>query len=121
MMRTLVRFHLELAFLFFLIFETSASALSIPRPIPANEWIVTPPMLQAAMPVEAVTATASGVLTYSLRRVLMISRRRTDLPVPTDKSALLGEKLQKQYSRPACRQCPRPFSQTGSLEMESRQ
>jgi hypothetical protein len=43
---------------------------------------VTPPMLQAAMPVEAVTATASGLAMYFLRRDLMISRKRTDLPVP---------------------------------------
>lgn len=41
-----------------------------------------PPMLHAAMPVEAVTATAS-VLPRCLRlREAMISRRRTDLPVP---------------------------------------
>jgi hypothetical protein len=52
------------------------------------------PMLQSSgingqvkVPVDAVTATASGALTYFLRRVLIISRRRTDLPVPRRRSA----------------------------------
>jgi hypothetical protein len=35
-------------------------------------------------PVDAVIATASTALTYFLRSVLMISRRRTDLPVPLE-------------------------------------
>lgn len=39
-------------------------------------------MLQAAIPVDAVTATASGVAAYFFRSDAMISRRRTDLPVP---------------------------------------
>lgn len=82
MISTLVRCHLDIAFLFFLILLASCSGGSIPMPIPANEWIVTPPMLHAAMPVEAVIATASGDFEYLLRRTLMISRRRTDFPVP---------------------------------------
>ncbi|KAK3805084.1 MAG: hypothetical protein JOS17DRAFT_693002, partial [Linnemannia elongata] len=44
---------------------------SAPNPTPTNECSVQPPMLQAAMPVDAVTATAS-------------SRSNTDLPVPAD-------------------------------------
>lgn len=47
---TFVRSHLMLAFRFFLIFVTRSSTGSIPKPIPANEWMVTPPILQAAMP-----------------------------------------------------------------------
>lgn len=99
MMSTFVLIHLEFAFLFLRTFDASSSALSIPSPIPAKEWIVTPPMLHAAIPeirvfnnsrtkmygyrpVDAVIATASGVVTCFFRRVLMISRRRTDLPVP---------------------------------------
>eukprot|EP00965_Chrysotila_dentata_P141493 4676489-Pleurochrysis_carterae.AAC.4 len=35
----------------------SASGVPLPRPIPAHEWIVEPPMCDAAMPVGAVTAT----------------------------------------------------------------
>jgi len=60
--------------------------------------MVTPPILQAAIPkwdwrcilkqdgsnvpVDAVTATASGMVTYFLRKVLMISLSKTDFPVP---------------------------------------
>lgn len=36
-----------------LIFQTSSSAGSSPSPIPAQLWIVTPPTLTAAIPVEA--------------------------------------------------------------------
>ena len=36
------------------------------------------------IPVEAVIATTSGDLTCFFRRVFMISRRRTDFPVPVD-------------------------------------
>jgi len=39
------------------------------------------------IPVDAVTATESGVFTYFLWRDLIISRRRTDLPVPSHISA----------------------------------
>lgn len=99
MIRTLVLNHLAEAFLFVLTFLASSSALSIPKPIPAKEWIVTPPILQAAIPVymrhkhvvaqnivnipvDAVTAIASGDLACFCRRLVMISRNRTDLPVP---------------------------------------
>ena len=34
------------------------------------------------VPVDAVTATASGMLTYFFRRALMISLSKTDFPVP---------------------------------------
>lgn len=54
----------------------------MPMPMPAHECSVVPPTWQAAMPVAAVTATASGrIFHLSLRRE-MISRRRTDFPVP---------------------------------------
>ncbi|KAJ7022119.1 hypothetical protein C8F04DRAFT_903065, partial [Mycena alexandri] len=59
----------------------SVSADSLPSPMPPKEWIVMPPMLHAAMPVDAVMATASAALCVFLS-VLMISRRRTDFPVP---------------------------------------
>ena len=64
----------------------SLSAGSRPWPIPANECSVTPPMLQAAMPVGAVTTTASGRFSsryFSLRSEMM-RRRRKDLPVPAE-------------------------------------
>lgn len=69
-------------------------------PIPAKECIVTPPILQAAIPgymraisivvrnaaqnipVDAVIAIASADLEYRLRSTLIISRRSTDFPVP---------------------------------------
>ncbi|KAJ7022867.1 hypothetical protein C8F04DRAFT_879473, partial [Mycena alexandri] len=60
----------------------SVSADSLPSPMPPKEWIVMPPMLQAAMPVDAVMATASAALLCVFLSVLMISRRRTDFPVP---------------------------------------
>jgi hypothetical protein len=97
--KTLDLNHLDAAFLFFLILLTNSSALSMPRPIPAKEWIVTPPILQAAMPgkvelnrgaseeatnvpVEAVMATASSDETYFLLNDLIISLNKTDFPVP---------------------------------------
>ncbi|KAF2197020.1 hypothetical protein GQ43DRAFT_357397, partial [Delitschia confertaspora ATCC 74209] len=61
---------------------TSSSAGSFPSPIPAKLCSVTPPMLQAARPVDAVTATRSGSRMNFFRNSEMISRRRTDFPVP---------------------------------------
>ncbi|KAG0644090.1 hypothetical protein HOY80DRAFT_860686, partial [Tuber brumale] len=58
MTSTLVRSHRFLAFTFFRILLISSTAGSFPSPIPAKLWRVTPPMLQAARPVEAVMATA---------------------------------------------------------------
>ena len=87
MMRTFVRVHRDAAFLFFLMRPTRMLMSSVARPHPPKECKVTPPMLHAAMPVEAVTATASGADMYFLRSDLMISRRRTDLPVPGGVSA----------------------------------
>lgn len=49
--RTLVLAHRVEAFLFLLIFAAKWSADSIPNPIPAKEWIVTPPILHAAIPI----------------------------------------------------------------------
>ena len=82
MMRTFVLNHLAAAFLFFFTLPAKTSGFSMPKPTPPNECRVTPPMLQAAIPVEAVTATASADAAYFLRRLFMISRRRTDFPVP---------------------------------------
>ena len=50
MIRTLVLSQRVMAFLFFLTLLRRASRESAPMPIPANEWIVTPPTLQAAIP-----------------------------------------------------------------------
>jgi hypothetical protein len=63
----------------FFIRRASTSADSLPKPIPANECTVLPPMLRPAIPVEAVMAMDSGKRSRSKR---MISRRRTDFPVP---------------------------------------
>lgn len=60
MIHTFVLAHLCAAFLFFLTFLASSSAVSTPNPIPAKLWIVLPPILHAAIPVEAVTATTSA-------------------------------------------------------------
>lgn len=46
-----------------------------------NSWYV-PPMLDAAMPVLAVTETCSGFFACFLRNPAMIARRSSDLPVP---------------------------------------
>ncbi|KAF8487934.1 hypothetical protein JB92DRAFT_2758369 [Gautieria morchelliformis] len=82
MISTFVLTHRVEAFLFRLILVASCSGLSKPRPMPPKEWSVTPPMLQAAMPVEAVMATASSLGRNLWRRLLMISRSSTDFPVP---------------------------------------
>ncbi len=82
MISTLVLNHLVMAFLFRLMLVTSWPTSLVPSPTPLNECSVCPPMLHAAMPVDAVTATASALRTCFLRRLPMISRRRTDLPVP---------------------------------------
>ncbi|KAG9236596.1 hypothetical protein BJ875DRAFT_338097, partial [Amylocarpus encephaloides] len=49
--------HRFLALGFRLIFLTKAGTSSLPNPMPPKLWRVTPPILQAAKPVEAVTAT----------------------------------------------------------------
>lgn len=72
------------AFLFFLIRLQSSSAESSASPAPPNACSVTPPMLHAAIPVEAVTATASFVFAYFFFRAMIISRSRTDFPVPAE-------------------------------------
>ncbi|PYH75685.1 hypothetical protein BO82DRAFT_250764, partial [Aspergillus uvarum CBS 121591] len=63
---------------------TSSGTGSLPNPIPAKLCSVTPSMLQAARPVDAVTATRSGSRLYLSRSFLMISRISTDFPVPAD-------------------------------------
>lgn len=84
MINTFVLSHRDRAFLFFLILPTSTGAASIASPAPPKECRVTPPMLQAAIPVEAVTATASAAVAYFFRNDLMISRSKTDFPVPVE-------------------------------------
>ena len=49
--RTLVLAHRVEAFLFLLILSAKKSTDPTPNPIPAKEWIVTPPILQAAIPI----------------------------------------------------------------------
>lgn len=59
-------------------FPISLAALSFPRPMPAQECRVQPPMFTAAIPVVAVIAISPPLS----RQCVMISRRRTDFPVP---------------------------------------
>ncbi|KAK4137198.1 hypothetical protein BT67DRAFT_341488, partial [Trichocladium antarcticum] len=61
---------------------TSVLASSFPRPMPEKLCSVMPPMLHAAKPVEAVTATRSGSRTCFFLSSWMMARIRTDLPVP---------------------------------------
>ncbi len=82
MTNTLVLNHLPNAFLFFLIMLHNTGVSCIPKPIPPNECNVTPPILHAAIPVDAVTWMASSNRAYFFLRDEMISRRSTDLPVP---------------------------------------
>ncbi|KAI0317992.1 hypothetical protein OF83DRAFT_1030784, partial [Amylostereum chailletii] len=60
--------------------SASFSAVSFPRRIPAQECRVVPPILRDAIPVDAVIA---NHFFCSGPNNLMISRRRTDLPVPS--------------------------------------
>ncbi|KAJ3881226.1 hypothetical protein F5051DRAFT_397875 [Lentinula edodes] len=78
MIKTSVSVQLNLAWVEFAILEASIAAFSLPRPMPAQECTVDPLILIPAIPVLAVTATSS----FLDRRTLMISRKRTDLPVP---------------------------------------
>jgi hypothetical protein len=84
MINTCVLIHRPAAFLFFLILFANCSAVPSPIPIPPNECSVTPPILQAAIPVDAVTATASTERQYFFFKERMISLSRTDFPVPAD-------------------------------------
>jgi len=80
MTKVLVSFHLVLVQPEPLTFLTSVSMGSLPSPTPAKEWSVVPPMLMAAIPVDAVTATAESP--KSSRSCSMIALSRTLLPVP---------------------------------------
>ncbi|KAI0080063.1 hypothetical protein K474DRAFT_1590717, partial [Panus rudis PR-1116 ss-1] len=62
---------------------TKRSLGSLPRPIPAHECRVHPPMLMDAIPVEAVMPTSPHSASWDLHH-LIISRSRTDFPVPAD-------------------------------------
>ncbi|KAK4123835.1 hypothetical protein N657DRAFT_533159, partial [Parathielavia appendiculata] len=61
---------------------TSILVSSFPRPMPAKLCKVTPPILHAARPVEAVTAKRSGSRAYFFLSSWMMARISTDLPVP---------------------------------------
>ncbi|KAK3805255.1 MAG: hypothetical protein JOS17DRAFT_675193, partial [Linnemannia elongata] len=61
--------------------QHSFSNGSTPSPIPAKEWRVHPRILQAAIPVDAVTATCPAARTSQSS---MSSRNSTDFPVPAD-------------------------------------
>ncbi|KAK3295756.1 uncharacterized protein B0H64DRAFT_298200, partial [Chaetomium fimeti] len=61
---------------------TSVFVSSLPRPIPAKLCKVMPPMLQAARPVEAVTAIRSGSRTNFFLSSWIMARMSTDFPVP---------------------------------------
>lgn len=54
------------------------------RPTPPKLCSVIPPTLHAAIPVDAVTATASDLLRYFSFSSAMMLRSSTDLPVPAD-------------------------------------
>jgi len=69
-------------FLFFLILLASSGTGSLPNPKAAKEWSVMPPTLHAARPVDAVTATHSGLFAFTFFKAVMISRNSTDFPVP---------------------------------------
>ncbi|KAF9243747.1 hypothetical protein BU15DRAFT_42519, partial [Melanogaster broomeanus] len=62
-------------------FPASFLASSCPMPIPAHECNVVPPILTEAMPVEAVTASLEWPRPP---QTLMISRSKTDFPVPSE-------------------------------------
>jgi hypothetical protein len=64
--------------LFFLIFIIIVSNFSLPRPMPAKECNVVPPMFTPAIPVEAVTASEDE----GTPKCSIILRRSTDFPVP---------------------------------------
>jgi hypothetical protein len=85
MTSALTRCHLSLAsahFFWYLSFPTILSAVSCARPAPDHEWMVQPSIWTDAMPVEAVTATASLLCLYFSWRCAIMAPRRYDLPVP---------------------------------------
>src|SRR3569833_501720 len=82
MIRVFVRSQRFLAFGFRRIFLTSAWTSSFPSPMPAKLCRVMPPMLHAASPVEAVTASLSGSLVHFFFSSWMMALIKTDLPVP---------------------------------------
>lgn len=63
---------------------TNSSLDCLPRPIPANECIVLPPMLSPAIPVDAVTAIPLTwfIEPWRLRNVSMIASSKQLFPVP---------------------------------------
>ena len=71
-------FHLAIAWRPSL--DTKSSTRSFPKPMPAQEWIVEPPMFTPAMPVGAVIATSSNFC----RSESIMALRRTDFPVPDE-------------------------------------
>mmetsp|Transcript_36172 Transcript_36172/g.71653 ORF Transcript_36172/g.71653 Transcript_36172/m.71653 type:complete len:239 (-) Transcript_36172:163-879(-) len=65
---------------FLVTFFPSSSALSLASPQPEKAWMVVPDSRVAAAPVDAVTATASGLCLYL--SAPMIDLRSVDFPVP---------------------------------------
>lgn len=93
MMRVFVSFQRRKTFLHFScprILPTSLSTDSCPRPVPAQECRVTPPILTAAIPVDAVMPTLhepeSSQFGGLERTVRIISRSKIDFPVPIGES-----------------------------------
>ena len=80
MMRARVRSHRLRTACFARTLSASSSAGAWPRPIPAYEWTVVPPTLDAAIPVDAVTKTWS--LPCMRRSTSITLRSVNDLPVP---------------------------------------
>ena len=78
MMSVFIPCHRSLYFLEKYIRLARSFADSFPSRIPDHECMVLPPMLRPAIPVEAVIAT----LADGPPSVFMISRSRTDFPVP---------------------------------------
>ena len=92
--------HRAAALALFATFWTMSSGRPCARPTPAQEWIVTPPTLLAAMPVGAVTATESSP--WRRRSSWMTYRRRKDLPVP---AAPLKKTFSPRIARSAAERC----------------
>ena len=80
--RTFVSRHRRVAFS--LLITLSATNLGLPAhsPAPMNLWMVHPPIATAAMPVGAVTATASALPPCFSRKSATKVCRTNDLPVP---------------------------------------
>ena len=75
MRRALAFCHLVLHSFRLATLSNNVSLSPMPSPIPANEWSVVPPMLQAAKPVDAVTYTALDPCFNLQRRTRKTTRK----------------------------------------------